>query len=161
MPKQYRAKAQREYGDRARDSNEPDETNKFRNVQDRLVLASADNEQGLADKYDDAVAEQAQSVGATLAGEEERVLRLSRCGRHHAMKRFADCSAAGDFRHRGDRSGCYWTPKRFVPRSPDLFTSARNDAAGVNKCRQQEGAVCVTHTIQRRPRTPHQWTGCD
>jgi len=73
--RQYRAKAA-EYGELVKRSAGPDESRKFEELQDRLA-SLADNEQGLADNYDDAmhVAEQDRSRGAALADEEERVLR--------------------------------------------------------------------------------------
>jgi hypothetical protein len=72
---QYRAEAA-EYGELVKSSTEPDESRKFEELHDRLA-SLADNEQGLADNYDDAVhlAEQDRSRGAALAGEEEHVLR--------------------------------------------------------------------------------------
>jgi len=72
---QYRAKAA-EYGELIKGSIGADEIHKFQEVQDRLA-SLADNEQGLADEYDDAVhvAEQNRSHGAELAVEEEFVLR--------------------------------------------------------------------------------------
>jgi hypothetical protein len=74
-PQQYRAEAA-EYGKRVKGSTDPDEGRKLQELQDRLV-SRADNEQGLADDYDDAVhiVEHDQPRGAALAGEEERVLR--------------------------------------------------------------------------------------
>ncbi|UWU90983.1 hypothetical protein [Bradyrhizobium sp. CB1015] len=71
--KQYRAEA---YAERMKGSNDPDEGRKLRDAQDRLA-SLADNEQGLADNYDDAVhvEERDRSCGAVLASEEERVLR--------------------------------------------------------------------------------------
>jgi len=73
--KQHRAEAA-EYAERVKDSNDPDEGRKLREAQGRLV-SLVDNEQGLADNYDDAVhvEEQDRSCGAVLASEEERVLR--------------------------------------------------------------------------------------
>jgi hypothetical protein len=73
--KQYRAEAA-EYGKRVRGSAGPDESRKFQQLQDRLVLL-ADNEQRLADRYNTAVhvAENDRPRGAVLAGEEEHVLR--------------------------------------------------------------------------------------
>jgi hypothetical protein len=72
---QYRAKAAA-YGERVKRSTDPDEGRKLQELQDRLV-SLADNEQGLADDYHDAVhvVEPDQPRGATLASEEERVLR--------------------------------------------------------------------------------------
>jgi hypothetical protein len=71
----YRAKAA-EYGERVKSATGPDESRKFEELQDRLA-SLADNEQGLAENYDDAVqvAEQDRSRGAALAYEEEHVLR--------------------------------------------------------------------------------------
>ena len=90
--KQYRAKAA-EYGDRAKGSAEPVESNKFQKLQDRFV-SLANSEQVLADKYDNAVAEQGQARGAVLVGVEEHVLRclgaadiMKRSAMQHAMKR--------------------------------------------------------------------------
>jgi hypothetical protein len=72
---QYRAKAA-EYGERVKGSTGSDESRKFQELQERLA-SLADNEQGLADNYDNAVqlAEQDRSRGAALAAEEEHVLR--------------------------------------------------------------------------------------
>jgi hypothetical protein len=72
---QYRAEAA-EYGELVKVSTDADEGRKFQELEDRFV-SLADNEQGLADNYDDAVHvdEQDRSRGAILAGEEERVLR--------------------------------------------------------------------------------------
>jgi hypothetical protein len=73
--KQYRAEAA-EYGELVKGSTGLDESQKFQELQNRLV-SLADNEQGLADKYNNAVrvAEQGQSRGEALAGEEEHILR--------------------------------------------------------------------------------------
>jgi len=73
--KQYRAEAA-EYGELVRNSTGPDESRKFEDLQDRLA-SLAENEQGLADNYNNAVqvAEPDRSRGATLANEEEHVLR--------------------------------------------------------------------------------------
>jgi hypothetical protein len=72
---QYRAKAA-EYGELVKGSTGPDESRIFQERQDHLA-SLADNEQGLADSYDDAVhvAEQDRSDGTALADEEEHVLR--------------------------------------------------------------------------------------
>ena len=72
---QYRAKAA-EYGELIKRSIAPDEIREFRKLQDRLG-SLADNEEILADDYDNAaqVAEQDGSSGAALAAEEELVLR--------------------------------------------------------------------------------------
>jgi hypothetical protein len=72
---QYRAKAT-EYGELVKGSTGSDESRKFQELQERLT-SLADNEQGLADNYDDAVqvVEQDRSRGAALAAEEEHVLR--------------------------------------------------------------------------------------
>ncbi len=72
---QYRAKAA-EYGELVKGSTGSDESRNFQKMQDRLA-SLADNEQGLADNYDNAVqiAGQDRSRGAALAAEEEHVLR--------------------------------------------------------------------------------------
>ncbi|MFK4625575.1 hypothetical protein [Bradyrhizobium diazoefficiens] len=72
---QYPAKAA-EYGELIKRSIGPVEIRKFQEPQDRLA-SLAENEQGLADDYDNAVhvAEQDGSSGAALAAEEELVLR--------------------------------------------------------------------------------------
>jgi hypothetical protein len=72
---QYRAKAA-EYGELVKGSTGPDESRIFQERQDHLA-SLADNEQGLADSYDNAVhvAEQDRSDGTALADEEEHVLR--------------------------------------------------------------------------------------
>lgn len=70
----YRAKAA-EYGELANGSTHPGQRRRFQELEDRFV-SLADNEQGLADDFDDAVhVSQDRSRGATLADEEERVLR--------------------------------------------------------------------------------------
>jgi len=72
---QYPAKAA-EYGELVKSSTGSDERRKFQELQERLALL-ADNEQGLSNNYDNAVqvAEQDRSREATLAAEEEHVLR--------------------------------------------------------------------------------------
>jgi len=72
---QYRAKAAA-YGELIKHSSGQGESRKFRELQDHHA-SLADNEQELADSFDSAVnvAEQDRSRGATLAAEEERVLR--------------------------------------------------------------------------------------
>jgi hypothetical protein len=72
---QYRAEAA-EYGELVKGSTRPDESRKFQERQDHLA-SLADNEQGLADNYDNAlqVAEQDRARGTVLADEEEHVLR--------------------------------------------------------------------------------------
>ena len=72
---QYRAKAA-EYGELVKRSTDSDEGRKFQKLQERLA-SLADNEQVLADDYDDAVqvAEQDRSRGVALAAEEEHVMR--------------------------------------------------------------------------------------
>lgn len=72
---QYRAEAA-EFGELAKDSDDRDEGRQFRELRDRLI-SLADNEQKLADDYDRTVltAGQDRSCGATLAAEEEHVLR--------------------------------------------------------------------------------------
>jgi hypothetical protein len=72
---QYRAKAT-ECGELVKSSPSAEESRKFQDLEDRFV-SLADNEQGLADVYNDAVhiAEQDRSRGAALDAEEEHVLR--------------------------------------------------------------------------------------
>jgi hypothetical protein len=72
---QYRAKAAA-YGELIKHSSGQGESDKFRELQDRHA-ALADNEQGLADNYDNAVnaAEPDRARGPALAAEEEHVLR--------------------------------------------------------------------------------------
>ena len=72
---QYRAKAA-EYDELIKGSIDPDEISRFQELQDRFA-SLADNEQGLADEYDNAVhvAGQDRSQGTALAAEEELVLR--------------------------------------------------------------------------------------
>jgi hypothetical protein len=72
---QYRAEAA-EYGELVKGSTGPDEGRKFQERQDHLA-SLADNEQGLANNYDNAlqVAEQDRARGTVLADEEEHVLR--------------------------------------------------------------------------------------
>jgi len=73
--KQYRAKAV-EYGELIKGSTDAEEIQKLQDLQDRLA-SLADNEQALADGYDNAlhVEEQHRSHGLALAAEEELVLR--------------------------------------------------------------------------------------
>jgi hypothetical protein len=72
---EYRARAA-EYGELAKSSSGLDESRKFEELQDRLT-SLADNEQELAENFDNAVrvAEHDRSRGAALADEEEHVLR--------------------------------------------------------------------------------------
>jgi hypothetical protein len=72
---QYRAKAT-ECDELVKSSPSTEESRRFQNLKDRFV-SLADNEQGLADVYNDAVhiAEQDRSCGAALDAEEEHVLR--------------------------------------------------------------------------------------
>ena len=72
---QYRAKAAK-YGKLVKSSAGSEEGRRFRKLQERLALR-ADNEQALADSFDNAVqvAEKDRSHGAALAAEEEHVLR--------------------------------------------------------------------------------------
>lgn len=74
-PQQYRAKAS-EYGELLKGSIGAAESRKFRAMEDRFV-SLADNEQGLADVYHDAVHSDAheETRGAALVAEEELVLR--------------------------------------------------------------------------------------
>lgn len=71
--KQYRVEAA-ECGAPGTTSAISTERRRHENRQDRLN-SLADNEQGLADTFDRAVVERDRSRGATLAGEEEHVLR--------------------------------------------------------------------------------------
>src|SRR6185437_4816085 len=71
---QYRAKAG-EYGDLANKSSGSEQRRSFRQLEQRFAVL-ADNEQWLADNYQSTVrTEQERPVGATLADEEELVLR--------------------------------------------------------------------------------------
>ena len=72
---QYRAKAA-EYGELVKSSGGSNESRHFQDLQERLA-SRADNEQALADSYNDAVQaeEHDRSLGAALAAEEEHVLR--------------------------------------------------------------------------------------
>jgi len=72
---QYRAKAA-EYGDLARTSTGHNQRRDFQKLEQRFAVL-ADNEQWLADNYQDNVrsAEQDRSSGLTLADEEDHVLR--------------------------------------------------------------------------------------
>lgn len=73
--RQYRAKAI-EYGELVKGSTGAEESRKLQALEDRFV-SLADNEQGLADAYREAVHsdEQDGPRGAALAAEEEHVLR--------------------------------------------------------------------------------------
>ena len=55
-------------------SADPDEIRRFQELQNRFA-SLADNAQGLAGEYDNAVAEQGRSHGVAFAAEEELVLR--------------------------------------------------------------------------------------
>ena len=71
---QYRAKAD-EYADLASTSTGSEQRREFQKLEQRFAVL-ADNEQWLADNYQNTVhAEQDRSVGVTLAGEEELILR--------------------------------------------------------------------------------------
>src|ERR1700755_1337159 len=73
-PAQYRAKAG-EYGDLANKSSGFEQRRAFRQLEQKFAVL-ADNEQWLADNYQSTVrTEQERPVGATLADEEELVLR--------------------------------------------------------------------------------------
>jgi hypothetical protein len=72
---EYRAKAG-EYGELVKSSGGSDESRNFQKLQERLA-SREDNEEGLANSFDNAVqvAEQDRSHGEALAAEEEHVLR--------------------------------------------------------------------------------------
>lgn len=70
---QYRAKAA-ECGELINGSTDLDEIRKLQELRDRLA-SLGDNEQGLADDYDNAVHVASRSHGVALAAEEEFVLR--------------------------------------------------------------------------------------
>jgi hypothetical protein len=73
-PAHYRAKAG-EYGDLANTSSGLEQRRAFRELEQRFAVL-ADNEQWLADNYQNTVhTERDRPVGATLANEEELVLR--------------------------------------------------------------------------------------
>ena len=73
-PAQYRAEAV-EYGDLANKSSGLEQRRAFRQLEQRFAVL-ADNERWLADNYQNTVhAEQERPIGATLANEEEPVLR--------------------------------------------------------------------------------------
>ena len=74
-PEQYRAKAAG-YGELVKTSTGPDQKRDFQKLE-RSFTMLADNEQWLADNHQNTVRapEQDRSNGATLAEEEERVLR--------------------------------------------------------------------------------------
>jgi hypothetical protein len=73
-PTQYRTKAG-EYGDLANKSSGLEQRRAFRQLEQRFAVL-ADNERWLADNYQNTVhAEQERPIGATLANEEELVLR--------------------------------------------------------------------------------------
>ncbi len=97
---QYRAKAA-EYGELIKRSIGPAEIRKFQENCRTDLPRSPDNEQGLADDYDNAVhfAEQDGSSGAALAAEEELVLRCLGAATH-AIERSCRRRCGGDLRHR-------------------------------------------------------------
>src|ERR1700741_4074324 len=73
-PAQYRARAS-EYGELANTSTGSEQKRDFQKLEQRFAVL-ADNEQWLADNYQNTVhAEQDRPIGATLANEEELVLR--------------------------------------------------------------------------------------
>jgi hypothetical protein len=73
-PGEYRAKAS-EYGELANTSTESEQRGDFQKLERRFTVL-ADNEQWLADNYQNTVhAEQDPSIDETLADEEERILR--------------------------------------------------------------------------------------
>ncbi len=74
-PTQFRARAT-EYADLAKSSTGSSQSREFQKLEQRFT-ALADNEQWLADNYQDTVtgAEQDRSNGIALADEEERILR--------------------------------------------------------------------------------------
>jgi hypothetical protein len=78
---QYRAKAA-QYGELPNGSTRPDQRRRFQELENRFA-SLADNEQELADKYDDEVKtfEQDRAHGEAL-GDEEEHLRHCRVGRY-------------------------------------------------------------------------------
>jgi hypothetical protein len=74
-PGKYRGKAA-EYSELVKTTDVPDEVREFHNLE-RSFTVLADNEQWLADNHDKTVhaPEHAQTDGAVLAAEEERILR--------------------------------------------------------------------------------------
>ena len=74
-PKHYRDKAA-EYSERGKTANGPDQAHEFRQLQ-KSFAALADNEQWLADNHQSTVSipQQDRSNGATIAEEEEHILR--------------------------------------------------------------------------------------
>ena len=73
--KQYRAKAA-EYGVLSKDSTDPSQIRKFQNSSESFG-SLAENEEWLADNFDKTLrpSDEKQSIHATLAAEEEHVLR--------------------------------------------------------------------------------------
>ena len=100
---QYRAEAA-EYGELVKGSTGPDESRKFQERQDHLA-SLADNEQGLANNYDNAlqVAEQDRARGTVLADEEEHVLRCLGAAIIMQWNALPHDAVTRDFRH--DRIG--------------------------------------------------------
>ena len=121
---QYRAKAA-EYREVVKRSTGSEESRKFQKLQERFSLL-ADNEQGLADNYDDAVqiAEQDRSRGVALAVEEEHVLRCLGAASSCNGTSYRRC-CNGRSSTPPNRSASYWRQRHSAGRSPDFFTSIR------------------------------------
>jgi hypothetical protein len=122
---QYRAKAA-EHGELIKRSVGPAEIRKFQQLQDRLA-SLADNEQGLADDYDNAVhvAEQDGSSGAALAAEEELVLRCLGAAIIMQWNALPTMLRRERFSTLPGRSASYWRRRRSAGKSPDFCTSTR------------------------------------
>jgi hypothetical protein len=129
--RQYRAKAT-EYGELVKGSTGAEESRQFQALEDRFV-SLADNEQGLAEAYRDAVHGDAndRARGAGLAAEEEHVLRC--LGAALIMQWNALPTSLQ--REIFDTAGTVgnWTQRRSAGRSPDSCTSTRTMLAVANR----------------------------
>ncbi|WP_271578630.1 hypothetical protein [Bradyrhizobium sp. CCBAU 11361] len=121
---QYRAKAAG-YGELIKRSIGPAEIRRFQELQDRLA-SLAENKQGLADDYDNAVnvAEQDGSSGAALAAEEELVLRCLGAAIIMQWSALPTTLRREIFGTAGS-VGNYWRRRRSADKSPDFCTSTR------------------------------------
>ena len=129
--RQYRAKAT-EYGELVKGSAGAEESRKFQALEDRFV-SLADNEQGLADAYREAVHGDAHDGprGAALAAEEEHVLRClggrSSCNGTPYRRR---CNGRSSIPP-GPWARC-WRQRRSAGGSPDFCTSTRMKPVAAN-----------------------------
>lgn len=127
---QYRAKAT-ECSELVKSSGSAEESHKFQD-EDRVV-SLADNEQGLADAYNNAVhvAEKDRSRGAALAAEEEHVLRC--LGAAVIMQwNTLPTSLQREIFDTAGSVGKVLEPRRSAGRSHDFCTSTRMKPVAAN-----------------------------